>query len=74
LAIAANEVHFFVTIAVKWNNLFLCRMGQALCERPFALHRQKPEKYKQNVDVAPPWKHLCGRQWKGPLGSFPLAS
>jgi len=28
-------------------------MGKALCERPFALHRQQPEKYKQNVDVAP---------------------
>jgi len=28
-------------------------MGKALCERPFVLHRQQPEKYKQNVDVAP---------------------
>jgi len=29
-------------------------MGKALCERPFALHREQPEKYKQNVDVSPP--------------------
>jgi len=28
-------------------------MEQALCERPFTLHRQQPEKYKQNFDVAP---------------------
>jgi len=27
-------------------------MEQALCERPFTLHRQQPEKYKQNFDVA----------------------
>ena len=26
----------------------MCRKG---CERPFALHRQQPKKYKQNVDV-----------------------
>jgi len=29
-------------------------MGKALCGRPFALHRQKPEKHKQNVNVVPP--------------------
>jgi len=45
---------FFVVIAVKWSNFFLCRMGKALCERPFALHHLKPEKHKQNVDVVPP--------------------
>jgi len=28
-------------------------MGKALCERPFALHRQQHEKYKQNVNVPP---------------------
>ena len=33
---------FFVTIAVKWSNFFLCRMGKALCEPPFTLHRLKP--------------------------------
>jgi len=33
-------------------------MGKALCERPFALHRQQPENYKQNVDVAPLEKFL----------------
>jgi len=27
-------------------------MEQALCQRPFTLHRQQPEKYKQNFDVA----------------------
>jgi len=43
----------FVTIAVKWSNFFLCRKGKALCKRPFALYRQQPEKYKQNVDVFP---------------------
>jgi len=47
LATAANEVHF----AVKWNNFFLCRMGEALCERPSALYRLKPEKHKQSVGV-----------------------
>jgi len=45
---------FFVTVAVKWSNFFLCRMGKALCEHPFALHSLKPETYKQNVDVVPP--------------------
>jgi len=49
-------------------------MGKALCERPFALHRLKPEKHKQNVDVVPPGKNFCGRQWEGGLGPFPLAS
>jgi len=29
-------------------------MGKALCECPFALHLQQPEKYKQNIDVSPP--------------------
>jgi len=33
-------------------------MGEALCERPFALHRLKPKKYKQNVDGVPPGKFL----------------
>jgi len=28
-------------------------MEQALCERQFTLHRQQPEKYKQNIDVSP---------------------
>ena len=28
--------------------------GKAFCERPFVLHRQQPEKDKQNVDFAPP--------------------
>jgi len=46
-------VHFFVTNAVKWSKFFLRRKGKALCERPFALHRQQP-KFKQNVNVAHP--------------------
>jgi len=29
------------------------KKGKALCKRPFALHRYQPEKYKQNIDVAP---------------------
>jgi len=74
MAIAAKRSAFFVTVAVKWSNFFLCRMDKALCERPFALHRLKPEKHKQNVDVVPPWKNFRGRQWKGGLGPFPLAS
>jgi len=36
----------------------LCTKGKALCERPFALHCQQPEKDKQNVDVAPLEKFL----------------
>jgi len=28
-------------------------MEQALCERPFAMNHQQPEKSKQNFDVAP---------------------
>jgi len=51
-----------VTIAVKWSNFVLCRKGKALCERPFTLHHQQPEKYKQN------WIHFCGRSWKGVWG------
>jgi len=31
-------------------------MGKALCECPFALHRQQPEKCKQNIDVSSPGK------------------
>ena len=59
-----------MTIAVKWSNFFLHRMGKALCECLFALHRQQPEKYKQNVDVGTPWKNICGRQLIGNLGSI----
>jgi len=59
VVISANKVHFFVTIAVKWSNyFFLHRKGKALCECPFVLHRQQPEKYKQNIGV-PPWKNIC---------------
>jgi len=28
-------------------------LGKAVCERPFALHRQQPEKDKQNFNVVP---------------------
>jgi len=34
------------------------RKGKAFCERAFALHRQQPEKDKQNVSVAPLEKFL----------------
>jgi len=44
-------------------------MAKALCERPFALHRQQPEKYKQNVDVAPLEKFLPTPMERG-LGSI----
>ena len=43
----------------KWG-----RKGKAFCERPFASHRQQPGKEKQNVDVPPPWKNVCGRPWQ----------
>ena len=56
---------FFVTNAVKWSNFFLRRKGKALCERPFALHRQQPEKYKENVDVSLPGKISAGAHGKG---------
>jgi len=49
---------YFVTIAVKWSNFFLCRMGKAFCERPLTLHPQQPEKFKQNFNVAPMEKFL----------------
>jgi len=33
----------FGTVAVTWGSFSLwCRQGRALCERPFALHRQQP--------------------------------
>jgi len=73
---------FFVIIAVKWNKFFLCRMGKALCERPFALHRLKPEKHKQNVDVVAPGKNYVDANGKGawdpfhwrPNESFPITA
>jgi len=34
---------------------------KAFCEHPFALHRQQPEKDKQNGDVVPSWNIFCGR-------------
>jgi len=52
-----------VTIAVKWSNFFLCRKGTV-----FALHRQQPEKYKQNVDVSPPRKIIADAHRKGAWG------
>ena len=54
----------FVTITVKYN-LFLCRKGKALCEYPDALHRQQPEKDKQNIDVAAPGKISADAHGKG---------
>jgi len=52
----------FGTVAVTWVSFSLwCRQGKALCERPFALHRQQPEMDKQNVDLAYPWKNFCVR-------------
>ena len=47
-----------MTIAVKWSDFFLCRKDKTFCERPFTLHRQQPEKHKQNLDVAPIEKFL----------------
>jgi len=44
-------------------------MGKARCERPFTLHRQQPEKHKQNVDVAPLEKFMPTPMESG-LGSI----
>ena len=38
----------FATVAETFS--LWCKKGKILCERPFALHRQQPEKNKQNVD------------------------
>jgi len=57
-----------VTIAVKWSNCFLCRKGKTLCERPLTLHRQQPEKYKQNFDVVPHEKISADAHGKGTWG------
>jgi len=43
-------------------------MGKALCELPFALHRQQTEKYKQNVNVALPGKISADANGKGDWG------
>jgi len=40
-----------------------CRNCKVFCERPFALQREQPEKDKQNVDFAHPWKNFCGHLW-----------
>jgi len=45
-------------------------MGKALCERAFALHCQKPEKYKQNVDLAPTGKFSADANGNGGLEPF----
>jgi len=36
--------------------------GIKTAKRAFALHRQQPEKDKQNFDVAP-MENFCGRPW-----------
>ena len=53
LGIAGNEAHFS-DCCCNMGHFLWCRKGNAFCERPFALHRQQPEKDKQSVDVAPP--------------------
>jgi len=42
-------------------------MGKAFCECPFALHRQQPKKYKQNVDVSPPPPTLFEKILRTPM-------
>jgi len=39
-----------------WAVSLWCRKDEALCVRPLALHRQQPEKDKQNVHFAPSGK------------------
>ena len=47
------------------------RMGKVLCEGPFVSHRQQREKYKQNVDVVPPFgKISADANGKGAWGPF----
>jgi len=53
----------------KMEQFLLHIMSKALCERPFALHRQQPENYKQNVDIAPiPEKIYADANGKGAWG------
>jgi len=40
-------------------------MEQALCERPYTLHRQQPENYKQNFDFASHGKVSADAHGKG---------
>ena len=55
----------------KMEQFLLHIMSKALCERPFALHRQQPENYKQNVDIAPiPEKIYADANGKGGRGPF----
>jgi len=56
---------FLSLLSLHWSFCLCCRMGKALCERQFALHRQQLEKDKQNIDVATPGEisadaHVCG--------------
>jgi len=44
-----------------WTLSLWCRKGEAFCVRLFVLYHQQPEKHKQNVNFAPPWKNFCGR-------------
>jgi len=39
------------------HRLMWYKKGKAFCERPLALHRQQPEKDKQNFDISPPGKN-----------------
>ena len=42
------------------------------CVRPFALHRQQPDKDMQNVDFFPPWKNLYILKFRKSLKGDPL--
>ena len=57
-----------MTIAVKWSNFFLHRMGKALWKCLFTFNRQQPEKYEQNIDVSPTGKISADADGKGAWG------
>jgi len=58
-----------LTVKVSYKEITVCNCYRNIehflfCVRPFALHRQQPEKDKQNVDFGPPGKisadaHAC---------------
>ena len=51
------KLAFFIIFVLTLQNGFVARW----CIRPFVLHREQPEKDKQNIDFAPTWKNFCGR-------------
>jgi len=55
-----SEKTLYATVAVTLGISLWCRKGEEFRVRSFALHRHQPEKDKQTVDFASPWKNFCG--------------